>query len=272
MTLPWRFFDTGPASGPFNMGLDEAILAAHAQALVPPTVRVYAWERPTLSLGYAQRDDLAFARGEGVKSLLERCRGAGLEVVRRPTGGRAILHHLEITYSVVIRTSLLGGESSISRSYRFLCRGLAIALERLGIQVDFSAGSDGTPPFGKAVPQMCFAVGSRSDVVVNGAKVVGSAQARKNGALLQHGSIPLGYDEGLQAAVFGQTFCQSLEEGKITSLERAAGRPIAYEEAARAIREGFRDLFDVEGDQAPPEERELALARRLAEKKYAILT
>lgn len=272
MIRPWRFFDTGPAPGPFNMALDEAMLTAHSEGLVPPTLRVYAWERPTLSLGYAQGRHSPASLRRDVAPLLERCRRAGLEVVRRPTGGRAILHHLEITYSVVIGVSLLGSESSITRSYRFLCAGVVAAFRSLGIQAEFSAGREDSPPLAEPVPRMCFALASRSDVVVKGAKAVGSAQARRNGVLLQHGSIPLRYDEALQTAIFGQTFRQSLQKGRITSLEQEVGRPLAYEEVAQAVKQGFESVFGGQPLEASPTESELTLGRLLAAEKYSALT
>lgn len=254
------------------MSLDEAILTAHAEGLVAPTVRVYAWEPPTLSLGYAQGRHSADSALGAVSPLLERARHLGLEVVRRPTGGRAILHHLEITYSVVISASLLGNESSIVRSYRFLCAGVVAALGCLGIQAEFSTRQRDPSSTSEPLPRMCFAVPSRSDLVVRGAKVVGSAQARRNGALLQHGSIPLRYDETLQAAIFGRTFSRSLEQGRITSLEREAGRPLAYHEAAQALKAGFESLFAAQPQDTAPTEHELNLCRLLVAEKYSPLT
>ena len=268
----WRFLDTGAASGSFNMALDEAILTAHADGLVPPTIRVYAWQQPTVSLGYAQRADSRIRGREDVARLLERCRAAGLEVVRRPTGGRAILHHLEVTYSAAIRTSLLEEGSSIVGSYRFLCGGLVNALRSLGIAADFGDAHDDAGGAVRSTEQMCFALGSRSDLLVKGAKVVGSAQARRHGALLQHGSIPLRYDRALQGAVFGSGFRDSEERGTITSLEREAGRAFSYQEVAAALKEGFESLFGCPPEETGTIEAELALSRLLASEKYSVLT
>jgi lipoate-protein ligase A len=264
----WRFINSEPASGASNMGLDEAILIAHAAGQVPPTVRVYSWERPTLSLGYAQGADSTVYGSGNIAPLLELCRQAGVDVVRRPTGGRAILHHLELTYSVVISTSLLGNESSIIRSYRFLCAALVAALKSLGIEAQLSTEKVDFPPLDEDSPRMCFAAGSRSDIVVKGAKIIGSAQARKKGVLLQHGSIPLRFDEALQTVVFGQTFRQSLTQGRITSIEREADKAVTYQEVARAVRQGFQGLFACQPDETSLTTSELALSQHLAVEKY----
>lgn len=254
------------------MALDEAILAAHAQARVPPTVRVYAWKSPTLSLGYAQGKHPASSPRGDLAPLLERCRRAGVGVVRRPTGGRAILHHLEVTYSVTVSASLLGPDSTIARSYRLLCAAIIAALRTLGLEVEFSGRErDPSEPAG-AGTAMCFALGAGSDVVIRGAKVVGSAQLRRDGVVLQHGSIPLRYDEALQAAVFGRIFHRSLLSGRITCLEEEAGCHLDHPQTAQALKRGFVSVFGCQPQETPPTDFELDLAALLATKKYPLLT
>ncbi|MEW5933385.1 MAG: biotin/lipoate A/B protein ligase family protein, partial [Bacillota bacterium] len=128
--MRWRLIRDGYHDGATNMAVDEAIMLAHARGEVPPTLRFYGWRPPALSLGYAQKAEREVD--------LEACRRAGVDVVRRPTGGRAVLHDREVTYSVVISTALFPG--SVVETYRRLSAGLVEGLRLLGLQAEVQEG------------------------------------------------------------------------------------------------------------------------------------
>ncbi len=240
-----------------NMAVDEAMLLCHRRGLVPPTLRFYGWCPPAVSIGYSQR------LREEVD--LEACRRLGIGWVRRPTGGRAVLHDQEVTYSVVISQELLPG--SVLETYRWLAGGLLAGLRELGIRAEMAEGNRG-----KALSGACFDAPSSCEVVVGGRKLVGSAQTRQQGTILQHGSILIRFDPGKLASVLrleagaGERVAAALEK-KVTSLEEL-GRPVGFEEVARAVAEGFRKELGIELQPDGLSREEEELAAELEGKKY----
>jgi lipoate-protein ligase A len=178
----WRTFVTQPASGAENMAVDEALMA-RARSTGECVVRLYEWHRPTLSLGRNQT-----ARGH---YDLERAGAMGVEFVRRPTGGRAVLHHREITYSVTAPSERLG---SLRESYQRINRILLAALRGLGVEAAIAPRTSRAPGPGIAP---CFDVPGEGELVVGDRKLVGSAQWRDRDVLLQHGSILVDDDQPL---------------------------------------------------------------------------
>lgn len=178
----WRIVVTPALPGAENMALDEALME-RARATGESVARVYAWSRPTISLG----------RNQTAKGLydLDRIRGLDLDIVRRPTGGRAILHHREITYSV---TAPAGETSGLGESYNNINAFLLDALSRLGVAATIAA-----PTRRSAPPSMspCFNEPSAGELTFDGRKLAGSAQWRADGALLQHGSILIADDQSI---------------------------------------------------------------------------
>lgn len=167
----WRFIIDPPLSGAANMERDIELLENCTQ----PILRLYDWEHPTLSLGRGQHDDWIDR---------ELCRARGVEIVRRPTGGRALLHiPSEITYAVVLPDI---GSTSIKEAFTSIAAMLAGALKQLGLPV--ATASEGEIPGGHSHPS-CLAVTAPGEVTAMGRKLVGSAQVRHAGGLLQHGSI-----------------------------------------------------------------------------------
>ncbi len=179
----WRLLISAPADGATNMALDHALLE-RAAGTDEAVLRIYTWLRPTLSFGMHERSRLDPAVAAA----------AGVDVVRRPTGGRALLHHREVTYSV---TAPARG-SSLNESFRAINAILLNALARLGVAAS-EAERAGRPlrPDGAA----CFAEPNVGELVVQGRKLVGSAQRRDEHALLQHGSILLANDQAMVAAL-----------------------------------------------------------------------
>lgn len=181
--LRWALRSDGAADGATNMATDHAL--ARALDGEEAVLRLYGWAVPTLSLG---RNEPALGRYDG-----EAVRSRGIGLVRRPTGGRAVLHHREVTYAVVAPLRSFGG---LRAGYVAINRALARGLRELGAPVTLAgAGAPGSrlPPDAGA----CFRAPAEGEVVAAGRKLVGSAQARIGGALLQHGSILLDDDQGL---------------------------------------------------------------------------
>lgn len=176
----WRLvIDAQPRSGPANMALDQAIAEACAAGLSAPTLRIYQWSPPTISLGRHQ---------PAAEIDLPAVEALGYDLVRRPTGGRAILHTDELTYSVAAAASTPLMHGGIMDAYLRLSDGLLAGLEALGLQVDRAAGHVRAGP---DVSPACFETPSAYEITVAGRKLIGSAQSRRAGYVLQHGSLPL---------------------------------------------------------------------------------
>ena len=250
-TASWRLVDTGTHEGATNMAIDEAIMLAVSEGRVPPTVRFYGWDPPCVSIGYAQS-----MRGE---IDLDACRCYGYTWVRRPTGGRAVLHIDELTYSVIAPQREPRVTGDIVTSYRRLSRGLVAGLRCLGCDV-VQAGEQSYVTRNEQ-SSACFDVPSHYEVTVRGRKLVGSAQARRKGVVLQHGALPLTGDVARLADVLAlpederRVLRAKLGERAI-SLESALDHVISMSEASAAMAEGFAKALNlalVPGDLSPYE-------------------
>lgn len=228
----WLLFQTPPAPGPFNMALDESLMS-HARDAGVWVLRVYGWSTPTLSLGRNQS-----ARG-GYD--LARLAGRGVQVVRRPTGGRAILHHREVTYAVAGPAAAAG---DLRESYRRINRLLVAALSKLGVANAEVAGELANERGDRARPGLlpCFDHPSIGEIIVDGRKLVGSAQWRCDGALLQHGSI-LVEDDQMEITTFlaGDVDTSVLIPKPATLLE-TLGRSPSQAEVADALFAAVREF------------------------------
>ncbi len=245
-----------------NMAVDHAILEAVAAGNAPPTLRLYAWQPACLSLGYAQ----PFADVD-----VERLALFGWDVVRRMTGGRAILHADELTYSVALPGdhALVAGD--IISSYRRLSKALVAGLRMLGVtpQADRRA----TDP--KHTGPVCFDVPSHYEITVQEKKLVGSAQVRKFGGVLQHGALPLDGDMTriVDALAFEDETQREHERAQLRrralTLSAAIGRPVGWEEAAAIITRGFQNTFAIVFSTENLSADELARAEALRDDQYA---
>lgn len=261
MTL-WRLLLTPPARGAWNMAVDEAILEYIGRGEAPPTLRLYAWTPPCLSLGHAQ----PFADVDAAR-LEER----GWEVVRRPTGGRAILHTDELTYSVIAPSDEPRVEGSVLESYNRLAGALLHAVRSLNIPVEMKAGkADGGTP-----NPVCFEVPSTYEITVNGKKLIGSAQARRKEGVLQHGSLPLRGDltRITQALRFENEAARELAAKRLieraATVESALGRQVSWETAAQAFVEAFEAQLGLKFERGELSESESRRAEELVKEKYA---
>lgn len=254
MKRRWRLIVNPSADGEWNMGVDRALLDCAARDAAAPVLRLYGWSRPTLSIGYAQKPEtdlnLAFLENEKIP------------FVRRPTGGRAILHWDELTYAVTI-PSHSGFFGSLSEMYATVTVPLRDALARLGLPLDAdgrTAGVRGNP--------CCLATRLGHEISINGKKIVGSAQRRLKTAALQHGSIVLSMDAERYAACLNFTD----EAKRAASLALLGGvndfapRPVTRDELATAIVESFIKTLGIEFTPSALTEEEMGMARVFAEK------
>lgn len=186
----WRFIPYQTYSPAENMAIDEAIVTAHREGKVPPTLRFYGWNPATLSIGYFQKAE------KEVDFISLRQRGLGF--VRRMTGGRAVLHDDELTYSVIVSEHHPLMPSSVSESYRVISQGLLEGFRLLGLDATLSPPKDAEKNHSSSA---CFDSPSDYELVIAGKKVAGSAQTRQRGVILQHGSILLDLDMDLLFAV-----------------------------------------------------------------------
>jgi len=227
----WRLIDEGPRSGVWNMAEDVALLEGDGPL---PVLRLFSWDRPTLSLGYRQDADAVvdFAAAERL----------GVPVVRRPTGGGSVLHEgtLEVTYTVVASEEDLPG--SVLDAYRVIAAPLAKALRMLGLEVRFADAI----PARDAWSAVCFETPTRFELLVNGRKAVGSAQCRRNGRVLQHGAIPLHFDARRAAEVMRaddkEALAARIAEHAV-GVSDALGRSVTQEEVRDALRKAFAQVL-----------------------------
>ena len=212
------------------MAADEYLFAA-AQRERATFLRFYRWERPTASLGYSQ--DAARAAD------LDFCRAKGIDIVRRMTGGKLVLHHRELTYSLASSDADVFTDT-LRESYRRISLGLVRGLELMGLDARLAPAS---PPAYARGTMPCFAFPARDEVEIGGLKIVGSAQKRTGGAFLQHGSVPLENDEDL---LRGAARSEGPDAGiRMTSLAEALGRPVAFAWAAEQLSLGLSGFFGV---------------------------
>jgi lipoate-protein ligase A len=259
----WRLIQTPPARGAWNMAVDEAILDHTGRGEVLPTLRLYAWEPPCLSLGRAQPfTDVDTAR----------LQSHGWEVVRRMTGGRAILHTNELTYSVVGPADEPHLVGSILESYNRLAGALLAAVRALSLPVEMKEGKADSS--GQANP-VCFEVPSTYEITVEGKKLIGSAQARRREGVLQHGSLPLTGDltRICQALVFADESARESAAQRLlaraTTVESVLGREVAWDTAARAFVRAFEAQLGLSFEEGELSESELSRAEELVREKYA---
>ncbi|MBC7361018.1 MAG: lipoate--protein ligase family protein [Candidatus Aminicenantes bacterium] len=247
-------FNRDPLPGSWNMAVDEYLFRL-AQNSSNTYFRFYTWLRPTASLGCSQ--DVSRVVN------LEECQKRGVDVVRRMTGGKMVLHHLEVTYSVASsRTDIF--TATLEGSYRLISQALVKGLELMGLKPTLASTT--VSAYARSnLP--CFAYPARNEVEINGKKIIGSAQKRTGSAFIQHGSIPLVKEiELLSAISFG---LDPSRQGSMTSLSDELGWEIGYEEAAEYFRQGFEQYFGLELRPLELKPEELELIKRIETSKYA---
>lgn len=249
--MDWWLQIDGEASGAYNMAKDEHWLA-RAAAGAPPTLRLYGWERLTLSVGRAQRIDRELD--------VAACRVADVPLVRRPTGGRAVLHGSDLTYAVTapLRPPFQGGIMTI---YRELSRAFVRFFESLGREPQVKAYTGRQRA--ELVSDICFATPSAFEILLDGRKVVGSAQRLLPGGFLQHGSMPLAPQYALLARLFRGGSEAALREQMTDLAREGVVPPLTLGEVQERLVWAFADVFGVRLVPAPWDEGDEAAVRTL---------
>jgi lipoate-protein ligase A len=260
--VAWRLVVDAEADGATNMAVDEAILSGVREGDSPPTLRFFAWSPPCLSLG----------RNQPLADVdLAACRAAGVDIVRRPTGGRAILHVDELTYSVALLQTDPRAAGGILESYRHLSQGLLAGLRRLGVPAVQAVGQRKPAADLTAV---CFETPSDYEITAGGHKLVGSAQWRSQGGVLQHGTLPLDGDITRIVACLALSDAEREAQRRdlrtrATTLAESLGRTVPFALVAQALADGFAEALDLTLIPGELTARERALAADLRSTRYA---
>lgn len=265
----WYFINSGPCSPSFNMAMDEALLNWHSEKLIPPVIRFYEWNPATLSIGYFQQvhKDINF----------EEVQRQGLGFVRRPTGGRAVLHEYELTYSIIVEEGYPNMPKTVTEAYRVLSEGLLLGFRNLGLDAYFSVPDteEKQEDLKKPKSAVCFDAPSWYELVVEGKKVAGSAQTRQKGVILQHGAILLDLDEEKLLSLFQFANEETREKmrkklpEKAVAMNRLVDKPFTVEQCIEAFKNGFQHALDIELVPYELSKEQLAYIEQLEKEKYA---
>ncbi len=243
------------------MALDEALLQSVADGKSPPILRLYRWQPATVTLGYAQSvaDDIN----------LTACRDAKLDVVRRMTGGRAVLHDREVTYAVIAPVQQGCFEGSVLDCYRVIAEALQQTLVRLGLTARLVPGTR-QGPSRQSDRAVCFTAPSQYELLIDKRKVAGSAQKRQGRGFLQHGSLPIEIDLNLLDKVLpgGQGASLGDRFRKVGWLNRWSVQPLSVDEVEDHLIEAFQKHLDIQWQESEPGAAEMSLAKSLCAEKY----
>ena len=257
MSADFRLLVTEPFDGAANMALDEALLLSRLGGEAPPSLRFFAWDPATISLGYGQRLD--------GRVDVDAAGAMGIGLVRRPTGGSAILHEgpdLEVTYSVSAAAGDFPGADDLLQTYHWIGRALEAGLRALGAPVAMVPVQQSDP---RSMPAFCFARTGSYELEVSGLKVVGNAQRRQGTGFLQHGAVMLGADPARLRRVFPG---YRDPVAGMTTLETVLGRLPSFDATVAALAEGFRAVHGLTLGPGGLTPVEIALADSLARDKY----
>jgi lipoyl(octanoyl) transferase len=259
MHEPYRFLNTHIQDAAMNMAIDESVLIHHLKGEAQPTLRVFRWSQPSISLGRFQSIEREI--------VSEICQERGVALVRRPTGGRAVYHHGEFTYSIVI-SKRHGVPPGVVAAYAFLAQGLLAALALLGVQAELS-----NERVSKRPSAACFASSTQADLTSSGFKLIGSAQVWKDDALLQQGTLPL--DDYSDEFFTMLRFPGEAARDEALALYREKTTPLhtfvpgaSWEDVADAFRSGFSTALEVDFVHGALSRSEWELAYMLVEEKY----
>lgn len=241
----WAFLDTGNQNAAYNMAVDEALLDWHSKGLIPPVVRFYGWEPAALSIGYFQKAEKEVD--------FDAVRNYGLGFVRRPTGGRGVLHEHELTYSVIVSEEHPDMPTGVTEAYRVISEGVLQGFRKLGLAAEFAVPRTEEEKASLKNPRssVCFDAPSWYELVVEGRKVAGSAQTRQKGVILQHGSILLDLDEDKLFSLFHYPNDRVKERmkkafgNKAVAINALRAEPVTLDEARVAFKQGFEEGLNI---------------------------
>ncbi len=246
MKEQWRLLLTGFNTASANMAIDRAILVANSEGKVPPTVRFYGWVPPAISIGYFQSltDEID----------LDVCKKLGVNYVRRITGGGAVFHDKELTYSIVIPESHPEIPKNIMESYGRICGAVMKGLGKLGIESTYA-------PI--------------NDIIAGGKKISGNAQTRKMKTVLQHGTVLMDVDVDKMFSVLkvpNEKIKDKLiadVKQRVTSIKHILGKDLRFEEVAKAMKLGFEEEFHVELIEGKLSKEELVLVKKFEKECFS---
>jgi len=242
-----------PLPGPLNMAVDEYLFGSLGPD--PHThVRFYEWERPTVSLGYSQVTEKVIN--------LDFCRRHGIDVVRRTTGGKLVLHHREVTYSMC-SSEVEVFSSTLAQSYRLISLALIRGLREMGLQARLAGPA---PSFYGRGNLPCFSYPARDEIEIDGKKIVGSAQKRVGPKFLQHGSILLENEEELLRQVLAPS--EKIGRLRLVSLSEALGRAVGFDWAVERLKRGIAGYFGIRFKPKIFTPEELEIIKDIQRTKY----
>lgn len=269
MKETWYFLNSGYCSPSFNMACDEALLHWQSEGDMPPVIRFYGWNPATLSIGYFQK-----ARKE---INLEAVEKYGLGFVRRPTGGRAVLHEHELTYSVIVSEQHPNMPNTVTEAYRVISEGILQGFRELDLDAYFSIPESEEDKLNLKNPKsaVCFDAPSWYELVVEGKKIAGSAQTRQKGVILQHGVILFDIDENKMFDLFNfqsediRNKMQANFKNKAVTVNELLGRSMTYDEAIDAFQMGFEKGLNIKLQPFKLSEAQLSEIKRIQKERYA---
>jgi lipoyl(octanoyl) transferase len=264
----WRFIDSGNCSPSYNMALDEALLDWHSEGKIPPTIRFYGWDPATLSVGYFQKVEKEIN--------LDAVKEHGLGFVRRPTGGRGVLHEHELTYSVIVSEEHPEMPKTVTEAYRVISEGILKGFQGLGLEAYFAVPRTAEEREGLKNPRsaVCFDAPSWYELVVEGRKVAGSAQTRQKGVILQHGSILLDLDEDKLFSLFNypsdrvKERMQRAFKSKAVAMNEISTQTVTMDMAKEAFKKGFEEGLNIHLEPYELSDEETQYVVGLAESRY----
>ncbi|MBX9972998.1 biotin/lipoate A/B protein ligase family protein [Cytobacillus firmus] len=264
----WRFIDSGEGSPSFNMALDEALLDWNSEGKMPPVIRFYGWNPATLSIGYFQKVEKEID--------MEAVKQHGLGFVRRPTGGRGVLHEHELTYSVIVPEAHPEMPNTVTEAYRVISEGILKGFHGLGMEAYFAVPKTAKERDSLKNPRsaVCFDAPSWYELVVEGRKVAGSAQTRQKGVILQHGSILLDLDEDKLFSLFKypndrvKERMQKAFKNKAVAINELTTEKITLDQAKTAFKKGFEEGMNIELEPYKLTDEEMAYVQKIAKERY----
>src|SRR3954470_16126499 len=264
----WRFIDSGNGSPSYNMALDEALLDWHSEGKFPPVIRFYGWNPPTLSVGYFQKVEKEID--------MDAVKEHHLGFVRRPTGGRGVLHEHELTYSVIVSEDHPEMPKTVTEAYRVISEGILKGFHQLGLEAYFAVPKTAEDRDALKNPRsaVCFDAPSWYELVVEGRKVAGSAQTRQKGVILQHGSILLDLDEDKLFSLFKYSNERVMErmkksfKNKAVAINDLTSNRISMEQAKEAFKKGFEEGLNINLEPYELNQTEIDYVNQIAKERY----
>jgi len=240
----WRVIISGAMPPADNMGVDYALWQSSSRSGAPPTLRFYQWSPSSVSLGYNQNAHKVINT--------EFCKAGNIPIVKRPTGGSAIFHDIELTYSFCGNFNDHESFASPLGSYFAVCKGIISGIKKAGADLEIRGFSEGKEPSFTA--RDCFSLSSRHDLIWNNRKAVGSAQRRNGTAFLQHGSILL----DIRKDLWENIFLEKVDFSKIVPLGEMLAETISPDRLITILKEGFEEAFGVVFEEERMTEEEIA--------------